>query len=330
MKPPLFWYRPFQNSLRDKILAPLGKLYAAGTARRLAKSSGYRPSVPTICVGNINVGGTGKTPTAVALIQLLQNMGYKPAIVSRGYGGKLDGPVLVDPSIHFATDVGDEPLLLAAFAPCIVSKEREAGAKLAESSEIDVIILDDGFQNPSLIKDISIVVVDAKLGFGNGQVLPAGPLRESLHVGLMRANMVVSIGDSSAQSQFTTKWGHAISVPRITGKLNVLQMGMDFEGLKCLAFAGIGHPEKFFVTLQSQGAEILKTVSLSDHQPLSDALMKRLEIEADAMGAQLVTTEKDAVRLPDNFRQKVLTLPVRLEFEEAEVLKKALADIGLV
>lgn len=329
MKSPHFWYQPFQNSLRDKLLAPLGKIYAAATARRLGKTQGYRPSIPTICVGNINVGGTGKTPTAVALIQLLQNMGHRPAIVSRGYGGNLDGPILVDPKIHSASEVGDEPLLLAAFAPCIVSKDRTKGAKLAEELAVDVLLLDDGFQNPSIVKSFSLVVVDANLGFGNGQVLPAGPLREPLHVGLLRADIVISIGDEAAQERFTNKWGHAIGVPRVTGSLKVLQMGMDFDGLRCLAFAGIGHPEKFFNTLKSQGAEILKTVALADHQPLSDALMKRLEIEADAMGAQLVTTEKDAVRLPDSFRQKVLTLPVRLEFEDNRLLEKALAEIGL-
>lgn len=329
MKPPHFWYQPFQNTLRDKLLAPLGKIYAAATARRLRETQGYRPSIPTVCVGNINVGGTGKTPTAVALIQLLQSMGHHPAIVSRGYGGNLDGPILVDPTIHSATEVGDEPLLLAAFAPCIVAKDRAKGAKLAEELAIDVLLLDDGFQNPSILKDLSLVVVDAKLGFGNGQVLPAGPLREPLHVGLIRADMVISIGNDAAQTHFTSTWGHAIGAPRVIGSLNVLQMGMDFDRLRCLAFAGIGHPEKFFNTLKSEGAEILKTVALADHQPLSDALMKRLEIEADAMGAQLVTTEKDAVRLPDSFRQKVLTLPVRLEFEDSGPLKVALAEIGL-
>lgn len=329
MKPPLFWYAPFKNSLRDKILAPLGNFYAAETARRLAKSQGYRPRIPVICVGNINVGGTGKTPVAIALIQFLQESGCKPVLLSRGYGGSLKGPVIVDPPHHTAGEVGDEPLLLAAFAPCVISKDRAQGAKLAETLDADVIIMDDGFQNPSVKKDVSLVVVDANLGFGNGRVLPAGPLREPLHVGLMRADLVMSIGNETAQNRFTSNWGHAMSVPRISGALSVLQMGMDFKGLRCLAFAGIGHPEKFFATLRSEGAEIIKTVSLADHQQLSDSLMKRLELEANTLNAQLVTTEKDAVRLPNSFRKNVLTLPVRLNFEQPEILKGVLDQAGI-
>ncbi|WP_380055779.1 tetraacyldisaccharide 4'-kinase [Falsihalocynthiibacter sp. SS001] len=329
MKQPHFWYLPFQNTLRDKLLSPFSRLYSTATARRLAKTQGYRMQMPVICVGNINVGGTGKTPTAIALIQHLQEMGRKPVLLSRGYGGTLEGPALIDPLKHSAQEAGDEPLLLAAFAPCIVSKDRAAGAKLAETMDADVLILDDGFQNPAVAKDLSIVVVDATLGFGNGRVLPAGPLREPLHVGLMRADLVLSIGSDNAQAQFGETWGHALSVPRLTGALEVLQMGMDFDGLKCLAFAGIGHPEKFYATLRSQGAELVKTISLADHQPLSDALMKRLEIEADALGAQLVTTEKDAVRLPNTFRQKVLTLPVRLKINEQDKLNQALKSVGI-
>lgn len=329
MKQPLFWYRPFANSWRDKLLVPLGKLYAAGTARRLAKSSGYRPRMPVICVGNINIGGTGKTPTAIALIQLLQEMGRKPALLSRGYGGKLKGPITIDPTIHSATEVGDEPLLLAAFAPCIVAKDRAAGARHAESLDVDVLILDDGFQNPSVEKDLSIVVVDAKLGFGNGRVLPAGPLREPLHVGLLRADLILSIGNSRAQRHFDEAWGHAIGKPRLEGELSVLQMGMNFSGLRCMAFAGIGHPEKFYETLKSQGADLVKTVSLADHQPLTEALMRRLEADALGLGAQLVTTEKDAVRLPKGFRQKVLTLPIRLEIADETSLIEALKSAGI-
>jgi tetraacyldisaccharide 4'-kinase len=329
MKPPLFWYQPYRNSLRHKVLAPLGRLYAKGTARRLLKTRAYRSKLPVICIGNINVGGTGKTPTAMAMIQLLQGMGYKPALISRGYGGKLQGPVAVDPNTHTAEQVGDEPLLLAAFAPCIIAKDRAEGAKYAETLDVDVLLLDDGFQSPSVYKDLSIVVVDAALGFGNGQVLPAGPLREPLHVGLARADLVLSIGNSEAQTQFANDWGHAIGVPHVTAELTVLQMGMDFSGLRCLAFAGIGHPEKFFATLRSQDAEVVKTVSLADHQTLSPALLGRLEREAEAANAQLVTTEKDAVRLPLGFRQKVLTLPVRIAFDDIALVKSALADVGI-
>lgn len=322
MHTPGFWFRP--RSWQSALLAPLGALYAIGTARRLAKGRPVKLSVPVVCVGNINAGGTGKTPTAIHLAQELLALGHRPVVVSRGYGGALNGPVKADPRSHGAADIGDEPLLLAAFCTVIVSKNRLAGAQMAEQLGASVILFDDGFQDPSVHKDLSFVVVDAKRGFGNGFCIPAGPLREPARTGLARADALVTIGGEAEQASF----GAPAGIPRLQATLTPLQMGMDWAGTRVLAFAGIGHPEKFFATLKSLGADIIHAEALADHQPLTQALMARLLADAKRHNARLVTTEKDAVRLPQAFRQEVLTLPVRLQFDAPEKLASLLESLG--
>jgi tetraacyldisaccharide 4'-kinase len=285
-----------------------------------------------ICVGNINAGGTGKTPTAIALAMRLSGRGLSPHVVTRGHGGSLAGPVRVEEMRHKAAETGDEALLLAAFAPTWVARDRLAGARAAAEAGADVILLDDGFQNPALAHDLSIVVVDAVRGFGNGRVLPAGPLREPAATGLARADLLLSIGDATAQARFDTSDGRDLHLPHLRGRLEPLPTGLPLAGLPALAFAGIGHPEKFFATLREMGADLRVTHALSDHQPLSDKLMARMLREADAIGAQVVTTEKDAVRLPPPLRSRVMTVPVRLMIDDWSPLDAALdrlfADVG--
>ena len=330
MQAPRFWFTPPDKlHIAARLLSPIGQLYAYATAQRTAQHSTVTAQSPVICVGNLNAGGTGKTPTVIALVQLLLTLGKRPHVITKGYGGNVQGPLEVNPRYHNADQTGDEPLLLAAFATTWVAKDRVKALRAAEKAGADVIIMDDGFQDPTIRKDLSLVIVDAERGFGNAKCIPAGPLREPVSAGLARADAIVSIGPQKAQHAFNNQWGGALHLPHFDAELRPLSMGMDWSTGRYLAFAGIGHPEKFFATLRELGAQLVHCEALADHQSLSPTLLGRLQAQAQAQQAQLVTTEKDAARLPDDFQGDVITLPVRLEVHDTDqftaMVKKAIS-----
>ena len=314
MKAPQFWYEP--NTWKAKFLYPLGYFYNLLTLLRgkLAKPQSY--SCLTICIGNLNVGGTGKTPTTIALAQHFLKKGLQVHVVSRGYKGKFQGTFLVDPQKHKSDEVGDEPLLMSEFTSVWVSNKRKNGIAAAENAGAQIVLLDDGFQDPSFHKDFSLIVVDGEKGFGNKKCMPAGPLRENIVQGFKRADALVIVGQRIYK--FDTFPTH---LKIIHSTLKPIETGMNWKEGKYLAFAGIADPSKFFKTLRSLGANLIDCVALSDHQKLDGQVLKRLERKANSAHAQLVTTEKDAVRLSSTYRKKVLSLPVRIEFDDKNELE---------
>ena len=326
MHTPNFWYRP--AGPLAWALRPLGAFYSGCSKRRMARARDvYVPPVPVICIGNLNAGGTGKTPCSIAIAQRLGAQGYTPAIVTRGYRGRLSGPIKVDPAQHDSEDVGDEPLLLAMFCPTIVSKDRKAGVKAAITQGADVVLMDDGFQNPHIHKALSIITVDAHYGFGNGLCIPAGPLREPVQTGLKRADLLLCIGKDAAQTRFAAQNGNLINLQKMIGRIEPVHTGINWHNLRVLAFAGIGHPDKFFHTLRALGAQIVIKQAFGDHQRYTSAMLRRLKYDANQNGLQLVTTEKDAVRLPAWFRQQIITLPVRLHIKDWHAFDEKMAQL---
>jgi tetraacyldisaccharide 4'-kinase len=306
------------------MLAPLARLYGLVAARRLAQD-GQRSPLPCICVGNFVAGGAGKTPTALAVAARLRTLGHRPVFLTRGYRGRLAGPVLVDPARHGFRDVGDEALLLAAEAPTIVARDRPAGARLALAHG-DVLVMDDGFQNPSLRKDLSIVVVDAAQGIGNGLVMPAGPLRAPLAAQLRRTDAVLEIGEDADASL-----GNRFDKPVLRGTLQPdATMAGLLRGRRVLAFCGIGRPEKLAATLRETGADLVELCRFADHHAFTAAEADALLSRAAALDALPVCTAKDSVRLGgepalQRLAKASRVLPVTLMLEEPEKLDALLS-----
>lgn len=323
MREPAFWWRP--SGVAAALLAPLGAVYGAVAARRLLQPS-HSIDIPVLCVGNLTLGGAGKTPTAIAVAELLGAEGCKPFLLSRGYGGSLGGPVQVDPAHHGAADVGDEPLLLARHAPTIVARDRVAGAAMARTAGAGSIVMDDGFQSPGLHKDRSILVVDGRRGIGNGLVFPAGPLRAPLARQIERADAMMVIGDGMAAEPAEAA-ARQQGMPVFHGHLEPDRQAVaDLKGHALLAFAGIGDPEKFFATLRNAGLDVRACVAFPDHHRYRRAEAAELIDRARREGLVLVTTEKDQARLAGQDDLAALAsvarpLPVRLRLDDAGAFK---------
>lgn len=325
MQPPRFWYGAEGREsapMLQLIARPLSWIYAAATARRIQQTTPHGVAAAVICVGNLPVGGTGKTPVVRAIRAALRADGIAAATLSRGHGGRLKGPVKVDPERHSARDVGDEPLLHAADGPAWIARDRLAGAHAMVSDGVRAIVMDDGFQNPALAKDLSLLVFDAAAGAGNGRVLPAGPLREPLAAGLARADAVILMqGAPETAADEESPLARALAAfhgPVLSARL--APVGAAPTGA-LVAFAGIGRPQKFYDTLTGVGATLSDAISFADHHPFTSADMKRLRDHARAHDARLVTTEKDFVRLPVADRADILTLPVTARFDDPAALQ---------
>jgi len=326
MRTPEFWRKGTRSPL-PVLLAPLGALYALAGRWRRRRTTPWPASRPVICVGNLVAGGSGKTPAALAIARHLREAGCAVHFLSRGYGGRLKGPVRVDPARHGAADVGDEPLLLAAAAPTWVSADRPAGARAAIAAGARILVMDDGHQNPTLHKDLSLVVIDTEYGVGNGRVIPAGPLREPVAEGMKRADAVISVGPVAGETETDRVRTTATGKPLLRARLAPGPEVYTFADQGVVAFAGIGRPEKFFDTLRQAGAHLLAAHGFADHHAYRAEEIMGLVEEAAAHGAKLVTTEKDAVRLAPEARRMVETLSVSMEFADPGALAHLLAPL---
>jgi len=327
MREPAFWWR--RPGLAGALLTPVAAIYGAIAASRMARPGG-RCGVPVLCVGNFTLGGSGKTPTVLAIAKLLQGAGKRVFCLSRGYGGSVSGPQQVDAHSDHAAHVGDEALLLARVAPTIVARDRRAGADAARAAGADIVLMDDGLQNSAVVKDFTIAVVDGRRGIGNGKVFPAGPLRAPLAAQWARCDALLVIGEVSGAAD-------VIAAARARGK-PVLQARLvpdpatvaSLAGKRVLAFAGIGDPEKFFATIAATGIVAPKRVAFPDHHQFTAEEAAALVMQAEHEGLELLTTEKDHARMSGDagsaaLAERAHVLPVTLAFEKPDEVKALLA-----
>ena len=326
---PRWWYRRDRKYgvLPRLLLRPVSWIWAAATARRMARTVPHDPGVPVISIGNLTVGGSGKTPIALAILERLKARGVAAHALSRGYGGRLAGPVQVDPAAHTAEDVGDEPLMLAGTAPAWIARDRAAGADAAVAGGAEALVLDDAHQNPLLTKTLSLIIVDGETRddewpFGDGAVFPSGPMRESLATGLARADAVVVLMPADLETPDPELLALLGALPVLIARLE--PAGPPPPGPQ-VGFAGIAKPWKVERSLKAAGCDLVDFAPFADHAAYTEGELKALAERAAVFDAGLVTTEKDWVRLPPDWRDRVTAWPVRARFEDEAALDALLA-----
>ena len=321
LKAPKFWYQK-KDTFLSNTFYPLSLLFRLGTKIRNFVSSEKRSPLPIICVGNIVVGGAGKTPVSLKIGKLLTKAGYKPHFISKGYAGIIKKSTLVQ-SWHSPTSVGDESILLSEVAPTWIGKDRIQSSFLAKKEGGDCLIMDDGFQNPKINKDFSIIVINSEQEFGNKRVMPSGPLRESIRRGLSRTNLVIVIGNISDE----LKENIPSNIPIIESKFEINKENKIFKGQNIIAFAGIAYPEKFFKSLEEQGAKVVKKISFSDHYIYNENDLLSLAEIANKTKSILVSTKKDYIRIPKSYRSLVNTLEGEIVFKNEELVIEILSNV---
>ena len=316
LKTPKFWSGLNWQAF---LLFPVSYIWRLGHYLRQRNTNPQNSDIPIICVGNLTVGGSGKTPVVITLCRFLSGIGKSPSVLTRGFGGKEKGPVFVNTNLHQSSDVGDEPLMMSNSITVCVSRNRPLGAAfISAKKELDCAVMDDGLQNPTLKKDLKIAVFDGKFGIGNGLLLPAGPMREKLEDGLQNVDMVIFNGEDETglKSKIPSH------IPIFTGELRPDDEIIEqIKNRRVYGFAGIGNPSRFFKTLHSIEADIVGEAHFADHHPYTDTDMSQLYEEANQAGSELVTTQKDWMRLPAEWRDRVLTVPVRIHFSSADSIQ---------
>ncbi|MFA5949930.1 MAG: tetraacyldisaccharide 4'-kinase [Hyphomicrobium sp.] len=334
---PAWWYAgPADGGLAARLLQPLARLVARIAENRFASTVPYRSRLPVICIGNFTAGGTGKTPTTELVAAYLESLGKRPVVLSRGYGGRLRGPLFVERGTHTSSDVGDEPLLLARHAPVVVARKRDDGARFIETNASDtgtfertVIVMDDGLQNPLLAKNLTIALVDARRGIGNGSVIPAGPLRANLDFQLSLVDCIVVVGESTdaTKPSIMSTLKHRFEGPVLAARHAAEGSTEWLRDAPVLAYAAIADPGRFFRLLERLGAHLVGAVAFRDHRPFTKPDAERLLMAAADAGAQLVTTEKDLARLSSatglcaRLRGASRALPVKITLDEPATLR---------